>query len=305
MIAYSDPVKSMRPVACIGVFDGVHLGHQYVISQARSIADHGGNELIAITFDPHPLQVVNPDRAPEMIGTLEQRRALLIDAGVDRVHVINFSQEVSGQSSEEFVRQTLVTELNVAAVVVGANFTFGHGASGTVDTLRELGDALSFSVTEVGLSGGSSPVSSSRIRDHLRAGEIPEAQALLGHGYSMVGEVVFGDQRGRELGYPTANLKWAEHQNLLIPAEGVYAGFVQHAGGRDPAAISVGTNPQFQGVERRIEAYILDRTDFELYGQQVEFEFTKFLRAQQVFGDLDDYLTQMAIDVQTARELVC
>ena len=294
-----------RPVACIGVFDGVHIGHQHVITQGRQIAQSDSSELIAITFDPHPLRVVRPDQAPQMIGTLEQRKVLLTNSGVDRVHVLNFTPEVSEQSSEEFVEQTLVQELNVGAVVVGGNFTFGHRASGTVDTLRNLGDKYSFSVTKVDLSGGSSPVSSSRIRAHLRAGEIPQAQALLGHPFTLAGEVVYGDQRGRQLGYPTANLKWDSSQHLVIPAEGVYAGYVHHGGAKDPAAISVGTNPHFEGLEQRIEAYILDRTDCDLYGQRVEFEFTEFLRDQQVFGDLDDYLAQMVIDVKNTRELVC
>lgn len=305
MSAYSWGVNPMRPVACIGVFDGVHTGHQRVIAQGRLIAQQDSRELIAVTFDPHPMRVVQPDRAPEMIGTLEQRKARLLDSGADRVHVITFTPEVSEQSSEEFVQQTLVEALNVGAVVVGSNFTFGHRARGTVDTLRDLGDKFSFSVTEVDLSGETSPVSSSRIRAHLRAGEISQAQELLGHPFAMAGEVVYGDQRGRQLGYPTANLKWDTGQYLVIPADGVYAGYVHHGETRDPAAISVGTNPQFEGAERRIEAHILDRTDYDLYGLQVEFEFTKFLREQKVFGDLDDYLAQMAIDVQSARELVC
>lgn len=294
-----------RSVVCIGVFDGVHLGHQYLVSESRSVANRLGAELIAVTFNPHPLRIVHPAAAPQMIGTLEQRKALLLGYGVDQVHVINFTAAVSEQSSEEFVTDTLVGQLNAGGVVVGENFTFGHRASGNVSTLRELGKQFSFEVTELGLSGGSVPVSSSRIRAHIRVGEISQAEALLGHGYRLCGEIVLGDQRGRTLGYPTANLQLDPSQDLLVPAEGVYAGFVHHGGDKDPAAISVGTNPQFQGVEQRIEAYILDRHDVDLYGQQVEFEFSKFLRGQQVFSDLEAYLGQMALDVQSTRKMVC
>lgn len=305
MNAYSDSVKSSRPVACIGVFDGVHRGHQLLIREGRALADTSSRELVAITFDPHPLRIVNPDIAPEMIGTIQQRESLLTAYGVDHVHVIPFTSTLSEQTSEEFVQQTLLQELNVGSVVVGQNFTFGHRATGNVDTLRELGQKYGFTVTEVGLSGDTHPVSSSRIRSNLHAGEIAEAQALLGHPYSMAGEIVYGDQRGRQLGYPTANLKWDVSQHLLIPAEGVYAGYVHHGGVKDPAAISVGTNPQFNGIDRRIEAFILDGTNINLYGHVVEFEFAQFLRGQQVFANLDDYLAQMSIDVTVARKLVC
>lgn len=305
MNAYSDPVKLSRPVACIGVFDGVHLGHQHLISEARAFADFHSSELVAVTFDPHPLGIVQPGSAPEMIGTLQQRETLLRESGVDQVHVIHFTKLVSEQSSEEFVLQTLVDHLNISAVFVGENFTFGHRASGNVDTLRLLGGRFDFSVTEVGLSGGEIPVSSSRIRSHVRAGDVAEARLLLGHPYAIAGEIVYGDQRGRQLGYPTANLQCDASQRLLIPGDGVYAGYVHHRGVKDPAAISVGTNPQFNGVERRIEAYILNGADVDLYGQQVEFEFTQFLREQQVFGSLDEYLTQMNLDVQSATKLVC
>lgn len=305
MNAYSGSVKSARPVACIGVFDGVHRGHQYLISEGRSLADNNSSELIAVTFDPHPLRIVHPSNAPEMIGTLQQRKSLLVESGVDRVHVIHFTTSLSEQSSEQFVQETLVDDLNVGAVVVGENFTFGHRASGTIETLRQLGEKFGFSVTGVGLSGGSVPVSSSRIRSHLSAGQIEEAQLLLGHPYSIAGEIVYGDQRGRQLGYPTANLSCDPTEHLLVPAEGVYAGYVHHGGIKDPAAISVGTNPQFKGVERRIEAFILNGSDVNLYGQEVEFEFTQFLRDQQVFAGLDEYLAQMNLDVEAASKLVC
>lgn len=301
MNPYSGSVESPRSVACIGVFDGVHRGHQHLISIAQATARTTDAELVAVTFDPHPLRIVKPKSAPLMLTTIFQRTQLLKEAGASRVHVIDFTHEVAEMTSEEFVLETLVNQLNVSAVVVGSNFTFGYQAQGNVDTLRQLGEKYSFTVTEVALAGDSLPISSSRIRALLTEGRISDAQVLLGHPFALGGEVIYGDQRGRDLGYPTANLQWAAH--MLIPADGVYAGFVLHHGSAHPAAISVGTNPQFEGIDRRVEAFILDRTDFDLYGKYVEFEFKQYLRPQQTFPDLEAYLAQMRIDVDRAREV--
>lgn len=283
---------------CIGVFDGVHRGHQMMLNVGRAVARDSDTELEVITFDPHPAYVVNPESAPPMISSISERTELLFAEGVEGVRVIPFTHELAQQTPEEFVKQHLAGCLNV---VVGQNFTFGAGAAGTVDTLRDLGVTYGFTVHPVDLAtdGDGATLSSSRVRGLVNEGDVAGAMRVLGRAFTLAGTVVYGDQRGRQLGYPTANLRW--DMSRLIPSDGVYAGFLVWNSHRYPAAISVGTNPQFEGAEKRIEAYVLDRDDLDLYGEAVEFEFTDFLRRQEVFPDLDAYLDQMKIDVARAR----
>ncbi len=287
---------------CIGVFDGVHRGHQALINKGRSVADQVGNQLVVVTFDPHPLAVVNPERAPRMITSVSQRIELLKAAGADDIHVLAFTNELSSLSSEQFVTQELVDRLRATSVVVGENFTFGYRAQGNVQTLAELGASYGFSVHVVPLEQDSESISSSRIRRFVEEGNLTDAVRLLGHPFRVAGQVVMGDRRGRDLGYPTANLRWP--QSALIPAEGVYAGYVIVDGERHPAAISVGTNPQFAGVNQRVEAFIMEGKHWDLYGQPVEFEFTEFMRSQLVFTQIEDYLGQMKLDVAGAHRIL-
>jgi riboflavin kinase/FMN adenylyltransferase len=295
-------VKSTGSTLCIGVFDGVHRGHQALISRGRDIADQLGNDLVVVTFDPHPLAVVKPEIAPKMITTVSQRSKLLKDAGADQIHILNFTPEMSTLTGEQFVAQELSGRLNAAAVVVGENFTFGHRALGDTEILRELGDAYGFEVIVEPLMHDSESISSSRIRLLIETGSLAEARRLLGHPFHLAGNVEEGDKRGRDLGYPTANLRWPG--SALIPAEGVYAGHVLVNSQPQPAAISVGNNPQFGGVEPRIEAFILDGTDWNLYGHEVEFEFIERMRSQMVFPTIDQYLEQMSIDVAGAHQIL-
>lgn len=302
MILYSGGMNiESGAVVCIGMFDGVHRGHQALIAVGRAVADRRQEELTVLTFDPHPLYVLNPEIAPPMITSVPQRTKLLKHFGVDHVVVKGFTQAFSELSSDQFFEEMLVGELQATAVIVGENFTFGHRASGTINTLRSLAEKHGLEAHGVGLTGDVEPISSTRIRAMIQGGDVESATELLGHGFSLSGTVVTGDRRGRELGYPTINLQWDD--DLVVPSDGVYAGFVLHGGERLAAAISVGSNPQFAGVSRRVEAFILEGTHWDLYGTDVEIEFTHFLRPQLVFPDLDAYLAQMAVDVDRATRV--
>ncbi len=287
---------------CIGVFDGVHRGHRALLAEGRRQADALGLPLTAVTFSPHPMSVVGPHHAPRSLSTLEHRRALLLEAGADDVDVLAFDEAMSALSPEDFIVRELVDRLGARAVVVGEDFRFGHRAGGTVDTLRSAGERLGFTVTGVGLVGDGERWSSTRVRALLDEGSVTEAADHLGRPYALDGTVVHGDHRGRELGYPTANLAWDDEP--VIPADGVYAGWLTVAGERHPCAISVGTNPQFDGRERRVESYVLDRDDLDLYGLRVRVEFVERLRGQMTFESLDGLLDQMATDVDRSRSLL-
>ena len=286
-------------VACIGVFDGVHKGHQALIAQAKDEASRAGIPLVAVTFDPHPEAVIRPGHAPQSLATVDQRVELLMAAGADAVEVLVFDESMARESPTEFVQSVLVERLRAKVVVVGENFLFGAHAAGNVSVLAELGRSRGFKVRAVPLASDDAPWSSSRIRGLLAAGAIDEANDMLGRSYSIDGLVVHGDHRGRELGYPTANLQAAG--DPVIPSDGVYAGWLSVDGEPMSAAISVGTNPQFEGNERRIETYAIDRTGLDLYGRQVRVAFEERLRGQEVFDTLDAFLAQMADDVQRAR----
>ncbi len=297
------PADLARTVVVIGNFDGVHLGHRHVVGRARELAAETGLGVVAVTFDPHPIAVLRPDHAPQTLTGIDARCALLAEAGADDVLVLPFSRAVAAWSPEEFVRRVLVEALHARYVVVGGNFRFGNRAAGDVATLREEGAAADFEVHGVALDGGPQVWSSTYVRTCLAAGDVEGAAEALGRPYAVTGEVVLGDQRGRDLGFPTANLATA----LAVPADGVYAGWLTRfdTGERYPAAISVGTNPTFAGErERRVEAYVLDRDDLELYGVQVEVSFVARLRGMARFDGVEPLIAQMRKDVDQARALL-
>jgi riboflavin kinase / FMN adenylyltransferase len=296
-----------RTVVTVGNFDGVHLGHQHVLRRAREVAHQLGDlPVVAVTFDPHPVAVLRPDRAPAMLTTLDARAALLADAGADHMLVVPFDREVAAWSPERFVTDVLVDALHARAVVVGANFRFGTRASGDVATLDRLGRVHDFSAEGIALDGGPQVWSSTYIREALAAGDVQAAAQALGHPFAVRGEVVKGDQRGRELGYPTANVPTSAMR--AVPADGVYAGRLRRLdapGPALPAAISVGTNPTFDGErERRVEAYVLDRDDLELYGVQVEVSFEARIRGMLRFDSVEELIETMRQDVARSRELL-
>ncbi len=291
-------------VACIGVFDGVHRGHRALVGHARARADARGLPLVIVTFDPHPLTVVaGPDAAPTSLASLGHRIDLLLAAGADEVDVLEFDRDLAATEAEDFVDAMLVDRLAVREVVVGEDFRFGHRARGTVQTLREQGMQHGFTVEPVPLVGaGEHRWSSTLARSLLADGDVLAAADVLGRPYRLDGSVVHGDHRGRELGYPTANLDWQGRPT--VPADGVYAGWLTTAEHRYPAAVSVGTNPQFDGHERRVEANVLDRDDLDLYGERIGISFVDRIRGQQVFVDVPALVEQMAADVALARDIL-
>lgn len=300
------PADLGRTAVVIGNFDGVHLGHRHVIGRARELADRDGLLVVAVTFDPHPMAVLRPEHAPLTLTDIERRGRLLAEAGVDDVFVIPFSREVASWTPVEFIDRVLVQALHASQVVVGANFRFGARASGDVSTLVETGLDRDFEVEGIALDGGPQVWSSTYVRTCLAAGDVEGAAEALGRPYSVVGHVIEGDHRGRELGYPTANVPTS---GRAAPADGVYAGWLTRLDepGSDPlpAAISVGTNPTFEGErDRRVEAYVLDRTDLELYGRLVEISFVSRIRGMVKFEGVEALIETMADDVVRTRELL-
>lgn len=289
-------------VVAIGNFDGVHTGHQRVLAEAARDSEH---PLVVVTFWPHPVTVLRPDKAPKLLSDLRTRIDLLKKAGAHEVRVIRFNEEVSNLSPEEFVLRFLLP-LHPVRIVVGENFRFGHSASGDVATLARLGEGR-FEVRPLPLSMIDDEVScSTGIRTLLSAGDVATAAQHLGRYFRFRGVVVVGDQRGRELGFPTANL--TVPRDMVVPDDGVYAGWVTNLGepGSEPmaAAISVGTNPTFDGADHRVESYVLDRTDLELYGTEIAVDFVARLRGQVRFDGIEALITQMGADVEATRQVL-
>jgi riboflavin kinase / FMN adenylyltransferase len=294
-----------RTVVVIGNFDGVHLGHQHVIREARAAAEADGLPVVAVTFDPHPMAVLRPEHAPTALTDLETRARLLAEAGVDDVLAIPFDRDIAAWSPHEFAERVLRVGLHAAVVVVGANFRYGARAAGDVASLAASGEELGFRAVGVALDGGPQVWSSTYVRTCLAAGDVAGAAEALGRPFAVRGEVVRGDRRGHELGYPTANVPTSGM--TAAPADGVYAGWLRRldTGETYPAAISVGTNPTFEGErERRVEAYVLDRDDLELYDVLVEVSFVERIRGMVRFEGVEALIETMAGDVVRAHEIL-
>jgi riboflavin kinase/FMN adenylyltransferase len=293
---------SSGPVVVIGNFDGVHRGHVELLRAAR--AAEPGSRLVAVTFWPHPMSVVRPDQVPPLLTSLSRRKELLRTAGVDEVVVVEFTPEVASWSPAQFV-DVVLRPLHPARIVVGENFRFGFRAAGDVSTLTELG-AGEFKVQAVPLlTDGTQPSSSTLIRHAVAEGDFGRVRELSDNVFRFSGVVVRGDQRGHELGFPTANVPVPP--GLAVPADGVYAGWLTRLdipSPRWPAAISVGTNPTFDGVERRVEAYVLDRDDLELYDVEIAIDFYARLRGQVKYAGREALIKQMHADVEEARHLL-
>lgn len=297
-----------RSVVAIGNFDGVHSGHQELLATAVRRAselqiDTEPVPVVVVTFWPHPMSVVAPPgRAPLLLTSLQDRIDLLRRSGADQIRVVQFTREVAGWSPEHFIK-TILGPLNPALVVVGQNFRFGKDAKGTPETMRQVGEGR-FEVEVLTLTSvDSEQTCSTLVRNALLKGDVATAARHLGRPFRVRGVVVVGDQRGRELGFPTANMPVAAE--MATPADGVYAGWLRRLDQPDapklPAAISVGTNPTFDGIERRVESYVLDRTDLDLYGVEIGVEFVEHLRGQIKFASVDDLIAQMTTDVVHTR----
>jgi len=293
----------------MGNFDGVHRGHRAVLARVIELAAERAVPSVAVTFDPHPVAVLHPDRAPRLITSLAQRVSLLEAAGVDALLVLEFSSSLAAQTPEEFVASVFVDALRAGAVVAGEDTRFGVNNSGDVGTLRALGAEHGFEVVVLPALGDGPRWSSSMVRARLAEGDVEGATAVLGRPHQVAGVVVHGDHRGRELGFPTANLE--EEPEGLVPADGVYAGWLTRAdlppGDADrsfPAAISIGTNPTFDGVRRRVEAYVLDRDDLDLYGERVVYDFVQRLRPTLKFDSVAALVEQMHADCDRCRTVL-
>ena len=288
----------MSKVVAIGIFDGVHAGHQQIIANAK----HNGDVTI-MTFDPHPVSVVAPERTPSQLVPLKDRIQLLKDAGAKSVEVVNFTKEFSQLSADQFIEDILVGRFAAEHVVIGENFNFGFKAQGTPEYLSQVGPKYGFGVTIVKLQENrGSTISSTRIRSLIIDGEIERANEMLTRNFYLKGPVVHGEKRGREIGYPTANI--GLDSLATIPADGVYAGWLTVGEDKWPAAISIGTNPTFPGVRgRQVEAYALDQTGLDLYDKEAKLEFGFRLRDTLKFDGLDPLLVQMKKDCDQAREL--
>ncbi|GAA5203858.1 bifunctional riboflavin kinase/FAD synthetase [Microbacterium jejuense] len=322
MIVFRDPSEvpaGFGPsVVAIGKFDGVHSGHRAVIDRARVDAAAAGAKVVAVTFDRNPLALLRPEICPQSLVGVEQKLRLLADAGADATLMLTFDRALADLGAREFVEHVLVGALGVRIVMVGADFRFGRGGAGNPDLLRELGPGFGFEVhvvDDVRAIDAGRRVSSTWVRELLDEGDVAGAARLLGRPHAVRGEVVHGFKRGRELGFPTANLS-ADLEGF-VPAEGVYAGWLVDEGMpgdeastprssvRYPAAVSIGTNPTFDDVHaRQVEAYVLDETDLDLYGHTVEVEFVVRIRGMVAFEGVDALIVQMTDDiVQVRREL--
>jgi riboflavin kinase/FMN adenylyltransferase len=302
------PWPGQRAVVTIGAYDGVHLGHRAVIRQVRDRAAELGALSVVVTFDRHPASVVRPDAAPRLLTTPEQKIELLSQTGVDAVVVVPFSAEQAKETPVDFVTRVLVDALHVQAVIVGSDFHFGHMRQGNVTLLREMGERHDFTCEPIVLvpraDGVNEPVSSTAIRRALAGGEIDSATRMLGRAHEVRGVVIEGDQRGRTIGFPTANVNIPA--GMCLPADGVYAGIYRRPDGTEHScAINLGRRPTFYANQdySLLEAYLLDFTG-DLYGEDAAVQFVAFLRSEKQFGGLDELKDQLVKDIESARAAV-
>lgn len=296
-----------RSAVTIGVFDGVHRGHQAVIKQVVALAHARGLRSVVVTFDPHPSEVVRPGSHPAILTSQQRKAELLAELGVDGLCVVPFTAALSRQGPLEFVHETLVSRLHAALVVVGRNFRFGHKAAGDVALLEQAGERFGFSVVGHRLehkdeaASGQGHYSSTYIRSCIDAGDVACAAQALGRWHRIEGVVVRGDARGRGIGFPTANVATAQY--VAVPADGIYAGWLLRDAKPLPAAISVGSNPTFAGTQRRVEAYILDFDD-DLYGERVALDFVARIRDMAHFDGIPALVAAIEQDVTATRQLL-
>lgn len=302
------PFPGQRTVLTIGAYDGVHLGHRAVIAEVRAAADAIGARSVVMTFDRHPASVVRPESAPRLLTGPEQRLELLAQTGVDAVVIVRFDEAQSHETPESFIERVLIGALNVARVVVGEDFHFGTHRAGNVALLEKYGNSHDFAVEPIKLvlrvDGVEEPVSSTAIRRALAGGDVELAARLLGRPHEVRGIVVTGDQRGRLLGFPTANVEVPN--SICLPADGVYAGrYVRPNGDEHPCAINLGRRPTFyeHADHSLLEAHLLDFAD-DLYGEPATVRFDHFLRSERKFDGIEALKTQLDHDVASARDLL-
>ena len=306
--ASSSPWPGERSVITIGAYDGVHVGHRAVIEQVREHAAKLGAKSVVVTFDRHPASVVRPESAPKLLSDAGQRLELLESTGIDATLVVGFDEERQHETAEDFVRKVLVDVLATRAVVVGEDFHFGHRREGNVALLRQLGARFDFEVFPVDLidrpDGVGEPVSSTAIRRALAGGNVETATKLLGRPFEVRGLVVKGDQRGRLLGFPTANVEVPK--NICLPADGVYAGwYIRENGDVHACAMNLGRRPTFyeHADVSLLEAHLID-FEGDLYGERAQVRFTNFLRGERKFDGIDALVAQLKQDIDHARSIL-
>ena len=304
----TSPWPDKRAVVTIGAYDGVHLGHRAVISHVRETAQRENALSVVVTFDRHPASVVRPDAAPKLLTTNEQKLELLRATGVDAVVVVSFSEEQAKETPVDFVTRVLVNALKVKTVIVGSDFHFGHMRQGNITLLREMGERHDFTCEPLTLipraDGVDEPVSSTAIRRALAGGEIDTATRMLGRPHELHGVVGTGDQRGRTIGFPTANVEIP--RGMCLPSDGVYAGIFRRADGSEySTAINLGRRPTFyeNAQTSLLEAYLLDFSG-DLYGEEVAVQFLAFLRSERQFGGINELKEQLQLDIEHARNAV-
>lgn len=312
MITSTAPGAVAASVVTIGAYDGVHLGHQALIGKVHALAQARGLRTVVITFDRHPATVVRPESAPKLLCDLDQKLELLAATGIDATYVIKFDEQRATETAVEFIEEVLVACLDARSVVVGEDFHFGHQRGGTVELLKEQGRVHGFTVEGIPLvavdgspANGAPNVSSTAVRDRLAAGEVQEAATLLGRLHEVRGVVEHGDKRGRDLGFPTANV--TVPAEIALPADGIYAGWTELANGETFAtALSIGHRPTFYDRPRGaplLECHLLDFSG-DLYDRAVKVRFVARLRGEVKFDDVDDLIAQMADDCDRTRALL-
>lgn len=297
------PRDERGTVVTVGTFDGVHRGHWAVLQEIAERARASGRRAVLVTFHPHPLKIVRPEMAPQLLTTPLEKKEVLAESGLDYVVFLRFTQALSRYSPRRFVEEVLVGQLDVRELVIGYDHGFGRGRSGDAETLREIGRELGFGVDVVGPVGrDSDPISSTRIRHAVAAGEMAEAQEGLGRPYGLRGVVVRGEGRGRQLGFPTANLRVDDPEKLL-PPPGIYAVRGVLRGGTFDGALHLGPRPTFEGSPPSIELHLMD-FDKNLYGEDLRVDFVRFLREVRPFASAEALIRRMRQDVEEAREVL-
>ncbi|MCF8054277.1 MAG: bifunctional riboflavin kinase/FAD synthetase [Deltaproteobacteria bacterium] len=290
-------------VATIGNFDGVHRGHHALLERVRKIATQQNLPALAITFEPHPKSVLNPQRHPfYLLTTLEEKISLLQEAGITALLVIPFDESFAAMTATGFVEEVLVRQLALRHLVIGHDYAFGRNKSGNEELLRRFANQQAFELQVLGAHkiAAGIVVSSSTIRQAVMDGDLPQATTMLGRFYSVSGEVIRGEGRGRQIGFPTANIS---SNKLLLPPRGVYATFVTVNGARFKGALNIGLNPTFGGTSTSVEVFILDFND-DIYGSKVQVEFIKRIRNEKAFSSVADLVKQIALDVSAVKNMV-
>ena len=305
-VIYSNEFKEFdgqRSAIAIGSFDGIHRGHQAVINKTKEIARENNLSPAVFSFEPHPRQVLSPDHIPGFITSPEQKVRLLTDLNIDYYFCQEFTKKFAKKDFEEFVENILYKSLNIGHIVVGEDFSFGRGGSGSIEDLKELGEKFDFSVTPLSIiNNHGEKISSTKIRHLISRGEMDEVKGLLGRYYTMAGKVIHGDARGAKLGFPTANLSL--NTDYVLPAKGVYAGYVNYNGNRLRGVANFGHNPTFTVGEYRIEVFIIDLNK-NLYGEDLEFSLVKYIRPEKKFDNKNDLIEAIKQDVLYSKEVLC